>query len=616
MAGITEYQLQFHRPFQQIDIHDDSLLHHIQSSLPQIPTLHQLPPTLDAFVGRQAELNQVIELLKSRSAVSFSTVIVAIAGQAGVGKSALAVQIAHQIKQEFCDAQFYVNLRGIENQPLDPARVLASFLRAWGVDETLLPESLPQQSRLFQSLIAGKRIVIVLDNAGTAVQVRSLIPTGSDCVVLVTSRVHLSELEKAHHLDLRALSEPEALELLQCSSDVTQLEPTVAVQVINLCHCLPLGICLTANLLDQLLHNQPSDWIDWLTDKHKRMDQMHLSHPEVRASFALNYQRLAPMAAQLLRAIGLLVEANFSPAMAATLVAGPPESIAEGLNQLVTLKLIKLVDQNRYAIAHDLVRLCARAQLAIEDTTETRQTIRLRVSRWYLEICQLMNLGLDAETRLQLKLAARRQAKPSLATFEQSLFLGALNWFELERLNLIAAVGWAYQAEEWELTLGLAENLVYFFDIRTYWSDWEHTHLLALEAARNLGDRAIEAQIQTHLGNVYLRQSNWEKAQECYEQSFQICQELKHVEREARALVNLGIVSAFQNQREQAHWFWNTAVMKIPSDAPEVAQIRAWMQSAERLQLQRAADYFGDRPHQGSHNVFHTIGEKIKKFFL
>jgi tetratricopeptide (TPR) repeat protein len=607
------YQLHFHRSVQRRVTDPDRVVQLFQSRLAQVPFLQQLPPDTNYFTARQTEISDVMARLKQTLITGrASTLVFVISGRPGIGKSALATHLAHQIKGNFSDAQVYINLRGGESQPLNSANVLASFLRSWGVDEQI-PDGMADRSTLFRSFLASRRTVLLLDNASDEAQVSPLIPVGCPCVVFITSRKRLTGLEDATIIDLAELSEIEALELLQklATVQVSQAEPEVGIRAVNLCSRLPLSLCILGRMLKQHPYLSLRDCVAQLAEERTRLKQLHLSHPEVRASFNLSYEKFKPVAARLLRLLGLLADATFSPTVAAVLLDCNLDNARKAIAPLVTLGLAEPLGGERYSLVHDLVRLLAKGQLATEESTEARQAVRLRLSRWYLETVELMNLGLDAAPRSQLALAAGKSSKQSIAAVEQRLFLGALNWFETERLNLLAAAEWAYQTEAWELTLLLVESLVSFLDICAYWADWEQLHLFALEAARKLGDRQKEAQILNNLSNAYMRQANWEKARERYKQSLDIFRDLKDINREGQTLLNLGILSILQNQPETALSVWSTALTKFPPDAPEQKKLRKWMQSPEKLPLERPSSSLGNR--QNSRGIFQAIGGAIKK---
>ncbi len=624
------YELHFHASVQGAVVGDYNKVTQIfQGSLtrPTSGSLHQLPPDIADFTGRQEELNSITALLRQapQSAISVVT------GMAGVGKSALAIHVAHQLKHDFPDAQLYVNLRGTEGEPLAPLEVLADFLRAWGVDDQSMPESLTQRIDLYRSLLSGKRALVLLDDAHDEAHVRSLLPGSSTCAVLVTSRRRLSELEEATILDLAAMTPTEALELLhkQVGVDSTHAEREAAKKIIDLCGRLPLAIRITGGILGNKPEWQLEDYAFRLTQEQQRLAQQRLSNLEVRATLALSYQKLDALSARLFRLLGLLSGANITPEVAAALLESEPATAEKSVKCLVDMQLLEPALRGRYRL-HDLVRLFAKEQLAQEEPTEARQGARLRAASWYLETSEMMNLALNPETRRQLAKVLVEGKDKSLEATEQNLFLEALNWFKIERMNLLSSVEWAYQAQAWEIVAPLARNLVNFFNTYAYRTDWERTHLLAMEATHKLGDRLGEAQTLINLGNVYSLQNNWEKASDCYEkslgifgelrdnagvakslgnlanvysqqgywgkagecykQSLVIFGELKDRYGEAQTLANMGIFHIQQSHEDKAVALWQEALTKLPSDLPKSKRVVEWLHSISKLTSVSVAD--------------------------
>jgi tetratricopeptide (TPR) repeat protein len=608
------YPLYFHSSTQWAVDDYDRIAQRLLNKLTQSFSLHQLPPDVNDFTGRQAEIGRMVEVLKQAIETrQTSTAIFVISGKAGVGKSTLAIHVAHRVKSAFADAQFYLNLRSTENQPFSAADALLQLLQAWDIETQAIPATVAERSQLLRSLMQGKRTVLVLDNAHDAAQVQPLIPLNSACMVLITSRQPLTHLEGATFLELQELSETQALEFLRKLGGVkvAQVTPEGRARVIQICDGLPLPIGLFASLLTNQPRLTPEDCVANLADVYQRQKQLHLSHPEVRASFALSYEALNVPAAQLLRLLGLLVEINVTPAIAAVLLETSIDTAKQAIQQLAALKFLKPVSKERYRLAHDLLRPLVRAQLAGEESPEARQATRLRISQWYLETAELMNWGLDDTLRLAIAQTANKKAKTAIAVAEYSLYQGALNWFESEKLNLLAAVDWAYQAEAWQLVLKLTENLVRFFDLRSNWQDWEKTHQLALAAAQRLGDPQQEAQVLGNWANTYARQQNWDKAQALYEQSVQIFRELADELREAQTLINLGVLYHQQNQPEATVSLWKAALTKLPSDSPEYSRIRQWMQAIDPLLLSRVAQ--GSSTPPASKGILQTISGALKR---
>ena len=631
------YELHFHGIVQGAVVGDYNKVKNIlQGSLAKFASLHRLPPDIANFTGRQAELESVTALLgqASKSGETGHNISV-LTGMAGVGKSALAIHAAYQLKPDFPDAQLYVNLRGTESQPLEPSQVLAGFVRSLGVGDRSIPETLIQRSDLYRSLLSGKRALVLLDNALDEAQVRPLLPDSSTCAVIVTTRKPLADLEGAAILEVDEMTQ-EALDLLQNLVGVcTPSELEAAKNVIDLCSRLPLAIRITAGTLKNKANWRFEDCADKLADERERLLSLRLSDLAVRVSLALSYQELDANTARLFRLLGLLIGSNFTPALAGALLESESAIAEESVKHLVDVQLLEPANEGRYRF-HDLVRLFARGQLAQEEASEARQAARLRISRWYLETSEAMDLALNPETRRQLAQVLVEGKNQSIEATEQKLFLAALNWFEIERTNLLASIEWANQAKARELVASLAKNLVNFFNIYGYWTDWEQTHLLALEAIRTLEDLPEsdapsdrissgyrEAQTLTNLGNVYSLQSDWQKASDCYEkslgifrelgdnpgiakamgnlanvysrqgdwvkasdcyeQSLDIFRELKDSYGEGQTLANLGILYAQQSNQEKAIALWQEARRKLPSDLPKSKQLAEWLESTRRL---------------------------------
>ncbi|HEY9636318.1 MAG TPA: tetratricopeptide repeat protein [Coleofasciculaceae cyanobacterium] len=618
------YELHFHGLVQNAvvgDYNNVKQMFHNSFARPTASPLHQLPLDIADFTGRQEELARLAALLRQQEpSGEIPSPSIVVTGIAGVGKSALATHIAHQLKSNFPDVQLYVNLRGNESQLLKPLEVLGSFLRALGVQS--MPETLTQRSDLYRSLLSGKRALVLLDNARDEAQVLPLLIDSASCAVLVTSRRRLSALEGVNTFELLRMTQPDAVALLHKQIGVERIpvEQEATKAIVDLCGLLPLAIRLTGGTLRNEPNWQLEDYISQLTQERQRLAQLRFSNLDIRASFALSYKKLDASAARLFRFLGLLAGTNFAPGIATALLDSESATAEASVKSLVEAQLLQPADEGRYRL-HDLVRLFAKEQLAQEEPAEARQAARLRAARWYLETSEIMNLALNPETRLQLAQVLEEGIDKSLQATEQSLFVKALSWFEIERINLLASIEWVHQAQAWEIVVGLAKNLVNFFNTYGYWADWEQTHLWAMEGVRTLGDRKQEAQLLTNLGNVYSLQSDWEKASECYEHSMVIFDELEnrsevakslgnlanvysqqgHWDKasesyqqsliifselgdgygEAQTLANIGILHVKQGHQEKAGVLWREALTKLPSELPKSKRVAEWIGSID-----------------------------------
>ncbi|NET59074.1 MAG: tetratricopeptide repeat protein [Symploca sp. SIO2E6] len=606
----------------------------LASGLVETKSRHQLPPDIAHFTGRQVELEQVKACLQqvtlkeedirnsSQGAVSFFMKLCILTGIPGVGKSTLAIHVAHQLQSDFPDAQLYINLGGTESQTQEPLVVLASFLRALGIEDNLIPETLQERTQLYRELLSDKRALVLLDNAHDEAQLRPLLPDSPTCGVLVTTRKQLANLEQATVVNLEVMTEVDALALLQHLVRVEQSEAELAASknLINLCHGLPLAISITAGTLQNKPNSILPAYTHQLADERQRLAQLYLRDLAVRASLALSYQELDATTARLFRLLGLLSGTNFALPLAAALLDESPAVAQKSVQHLVERQLLKPTNpkQDRYRF-HDLVRSFARGQLAQEELVEDRQAARLRVARWYLEHSQQLTQALNYQTRQLLAQNLVEDQEESLETIEQNLLTGALHWFEMEHSNLLASLEWAYQAQAWDIVVPFAKNLVNFFDTRAYWADWERTQLWSLEATRELGNTQEEAQTLTNLGKVYFRRGDWGNTIERYSQSLSIFQELgdsqgtgmtwgnlaniysqqgdwlkaRHgyeqsldsfrqigdAHQQGQTLVNMGILYVQQGNKQKAVALWQEALSKLNPELSEAQLVAEWLES-------------------------------------
>lgn len=585
-----------------------------QNYLVQPTLLYELPPDIDDFVGRSTEIQQVLSSVHHGTHRTQSgSLVVVITGRAGVGKSALAIYLAHRLRSSFLDAQLYVNLSGTEQYPQSSIDIITRILRSQGIEENNLPIDATERLKLFQSVLDNKHVVLVLDNVEDETQIEALLPTNSAGVILVTSRKPLTQVTGAIHLDLAELSEVEAVELLHklVNQGTIRFTLNIAKEVVQFCHYLPLTIRLIAGVLKR--QSSPIDFVEYLRNEYKRIEPLALSHTDVRPSFRLSYQQLDPETAQLLRLLGLLTESHFTLPVAAALLEVGLDRTGQLVGQLVDLKLIKRMGGERYRIVHDIVRLLARGASAAEDPPEVRQAARLRVSRWYLHTCQLMNLGLDAQTRRALVQVISQTRRQPLARMEQHVLSGALTWFEIERSSILTAMEWAFQAEVWEMVVAFAESLVLFFELYVHWFDWKRTHQMALEAVRRLENRQKEAELLNNLGNCYLRQNQIDRSQAYYNQSISLFQEAGNTLQVAKTITNLGMLHLQAKQHDMAMELWKDALMRLP-ESIEKQHLKQWMQVANPTVWQRLNDEMDDPP--APRGLFQSVGDAIKRLIL
>lgn len=320
----------------------------------------QLPATVPDFTGRAsfvAELGEVLASAEGRvMAVS------AVAGIGGVGKTTLAVHVAHQARAAFPDGQLYVDLEGAGPRAAEPETVLGSFLRALGTPDAAIPDSLEERAALYRSVLDGRRVLVLLDNAKDAAQVRPLLPGAEGCAALVTSRVRMVDLAGAHLVDLDVMSPEEALQLFTriVGEERVASEREAALDVVAACGFLPLAIRIAAARLAARRTWTVSVLAAKLADERRRLDELQAGDQAVEATFELGYGQLEPAQARAFRLLGLADGPDISLAAAAAVLDLPVDDTEDLLESLVDTSLLESAAPGRYRF-HDLVRLYARA---------------------------------------------------------------------------------------------------------------------------------------------------------------------------------------------------------------------------------------------------------------
>jgi DNA-binding SARP family transcriptional activator/tetratricopeptide (TPR) repeat protein len=507
----------------------------------------QLPPGVASFTGREREVGWLVESL-SRAAVADEPVaIVAVDGPAGVGKSTLACHVAHRVLGQFPDGQLYVNLHGATASvaPLEPAEVLGRFLRAFGVSGQGIPEQLDERAGLLRSLLSSRRVLVVLDNAENAAQVRPLLPARPGCAALVTSRERMTQLDGAACLYLNVLDPVESMTLLGQLAGVERVtaEPQAAAKVAELCGYLPLALRIVGARLAARPTWPVQNMAERLASEHARLDELQLGGFAVRASLQLSYQALrskeeaqSVRLASAFRLLGLLNGADVGVPVVAAILEQSIAATELALERLVDAQLLQSRAAGRYQF-HDLVRLFARERAADEDPEPERTAAMMRALRCYL-----------ATTRKADHLLRPRQATAADQLTEAvdvpafANQAAAMAWLEAERANLVAAVAQAAVGVAPGVAGQLAASLFGFFDIRGYWDDWERVNQLALQAARACQDVRGEAQAWRDLGAVAWRRFRLDEATSHLQRSLELRRRLGDRHGEAQTLNNLGLV--------------------------------------------------------------------------
>jgi DNA-binding SARP family transcriptional activator len=457
----------------------------------------QLPGDVHGFTGRDEQLKH-LDTLAELSVPASAVTISVIAGTAGVGKTALAVHWAHRARDRFPDGQLYANLRGYaDGPPARPIEALARFLRALGVPPERIPSDVDEASALYRSVLAGRRMLVLLDNARTAEQVRPLLPGDAGCLALVTSRDQLASLaahDGARRLSLDVLDADDARLLLArlVGMERVQAEADDAAALVRLCGYLPLAVRIAAANLGLRAHATIASYTTRL--RHDRLDGLRLEGGGVRAAFGLSYTALPADARRLFRLLGLNPGQDLAVPAAAALAGIDAAAADQLLARLAACHLVEEHASGRYTM-HDLLR-CYAADLATEEETEPdRRAALQRLFRHYLRLADAA-ARIQGPERIRLPFAAPDPAEPSCFTDLAT----ATSWLDAEIANLVATVVYTAthgpHATAWEL----ADRLRGYFLLRFLPVEWETAASAALTAAQAAGDPPGLAAAHLNLG--------------------------------------------------------------------------------------------------------------------
>jgi tetratricopeptide (TPR) repeat protein/transcriptional regulator with XRE-family HTH domain len=498
----------------------------------------QLPADVPGFTGRAAELGALDALLDRDEPAT--VVISAIAGTAGVGKTALAIHWAHQVRDRYPDGQLYVNLRGYDpEQPMTPAQALAGFLAGLGVAGHDVPLDLDQRAARFRSETAHRRLLIVLDNASSVEQVRPLLPGGSNCTVLVTSRDSLAALVAVHgadRIDLDLLPHADALALLRrLIGHRIDSDAAAAARLSRQCAGLPLALRVAAELAASRPAEPASELVAELTDEQRRLDLLDAGgdpRAAVTAVFSWSYRNLPADTARMFRLLGLHPGQDFDVYAAAALAATTVDDARRLLGLLRRAHLVQPTAPARLGM-HDLLKAYATQLARLHDAEPDRQAAIGRLIDYYLGTAvTAMNRLHPAEAEHRPKVL--EPAGPDLGTAAQ-----ARSWLDeqLATLTSIAAHsadhGWPERAVQLSITLSR-----YFYEGHN--AEAVIVHDRARVAAQSCGDRAGEAHALVSMGVTNALGGRPNEAVELLQQALAIYRQLDDRYGLARALNNLG----------------------------------------------------------------------------
>lgn len=520
----------------------------------------QLPADIPDFTGREQAVEQLVRLLGGDSEDRPNAVVVsAVAGKGGVGKTTLAVHAAHQLIARFPDGQLFVNLHGMETDtnPLAPADVLGELLRALGADATAIPDTLDARQALYRTRLAGRRVLVVLDNAADERQVRPLLPGSGSCGVLVTSRAPMEGLAGAGVLHVDVLDPPHAIELLAkiCGGDRVAAEPHMAARIAELCGGLPLAVRIAGARLAARPHWPLARLAERLADERHRLDELQAGDLAVRTSFLISYQSQTADDREAFRRLGLAAAATFPAWVLAPLVGTSLADAEDRMDRLVVAQLVEPAGRDeagqlRYRL-HDLLRDLARERLELEDSAEDRNAAAQRLAAAYLTIVDHADDHLRAHgPRHTGRVTAPRW--PVGESLLQPVAGNSLAWLAAERASLLATITQAHTAGWWPTCWELTDAMSVYFEYECRWADSRAWHQLALDAAGRLGSRAARAALLRNLGEAHRELGDQAQAVGCFEEAIALFEELGDELGLADAIANYARLQRHHGDLDQA----------------------------------------------------------------
>ena len=488
----------------------------------------QLPRAVADFTGRKEQVKLLSDLLAAAPDIDHpgAVVITAVAGMGGVGKTALAVHVAHQLRARFPDGQLFASMQGATD-PLSPAAVLASFLRDLGVPEAAIPADEVERASRYRTLLADRRMLIVLDDARDAAQVLPLLPGTASCAAVVTSRSTLLDLPGAVLVDLHVFDEGEAHQLLRRIAGVERItaEQAASAAVLASCAGLPLAIRIAGSRLASRPSWSVAHLAAKLAGESARLAELTAGELAVRACFTVSYRALSVGRrpdgadhARLFRWLGLPAASELSLSAIAALAGRPSAEVAAVLEALTDTHLLESLAPDRFRL-HDLLRSYAAEMAARVDGAEERSDALRRFLGWYGEQAVIASAVLAPARKFPAVVAVQGVAAAFVTRSAD-----AFDWFKREAVNLVASVEQAADLGFDLIAVQIATAMWTYFLRTPCTSDWLGVNRVGLASARKLGDDDVLSTLLTSLGQQYGRQGLFAESGRCLTEALTIRQ--------------------------------------------------------------------------------------------
>ncbi|MFH9606120.1 AfsR/SARP family transcriptional regulator [Streptomyces sp. NPDC017448] len=529
----------------------------------------QLPATVPDFTGRNAFVSE----LGGRLATAEGSVMAvsAVAGIGGVGKTTLAVHVAHQARPHFPDGQLYVDLQGAGARAAEPETVLGSFLRALGTADSAIPDTLDERAALYRSTLDGRRVLVLLDNAHDAAQIRPLLPGTPGCAALVTSRVRMVDLAGAHLVDLDVMSPEEALQLFTriVGAERVGAEREAALDVVAACGFLPLAIRIAASRLAARRTWTVSVLAAKLADERRRLDELQAGDLAVKATFELGYGQLEPAQARAFRLLGLADGPDISLAAAAALLDRDPHTVEDLLEALVDTSLVESAAPGRYRY-HDLVRLYARACAERDEEPAAREAALSRLLDFYLATAAGVYALERPGERVLDHFTPTEYPGLSFPTRE-----AALDWLFTESSGLLAC---ARQSAAIGMPQRAADLLMAVVDLG---ESGANSHQFATaaktvsDAAKTAGVPRAEARARTMLSHVHSVSGRFAEAEAEAIRALELGRLAQDAVSQGQAPNQRGIIALYENRHDDAEAHLTQAMIAFRADGNKPGEAAA-----------------------------------------
>jgi tetratricopeptide (TPR) repeat protein len=554
----------------------------------------ELSADLTDFTGRVTEAEQLAAvLMRTPSGPAAPVVLSAISGAGGMGKTSLAVHVAHRVLEQFPDGQLQADLHGADVQPSAPHDVLARFLRALGVVPGRIPFDPDERAALYRGLLSRRRVLVLLDNVKDAAQVRPRLPGSGRSRVLITSRSTLPGLDGAHRISLGVLGPDDSLELFTriVGRGVVAAESDAVRAVLEICSGLPLAVRIAASRLTAALDPSARELARRLADERSRLDDLMVEDRAVRATFAVSYVGLPDDQARAFRLLAVSTCPSVTVPAAAAMLALPADVTQRLLDALAGTHLLQSPAPGRYEF-HDLLRVFAAERAQADETAAARDAALDRLLRWYLHSSAAASRRLNPSRRhVTLEAPAPDWSPLDFGDYDQ-----ALAWCEAERANLGAAAAQAEQTSRHEIGWKLPITMWDLFHRRQWQQDGIRCYESALSSAQALGDPQAEAWVLVSLSSGYQEAVRLADAADCLDRAMEIRRKLGDLHGQGSCLLNLGYVYTEMGQSAEA-----VGVLKQALDIFRDLGIAAG-ELAARINLGLALQKLGDYPAAVEHH--------------